>query len=214
VNRDWQEWYRDYDDPTSSLSRRLEVVRAQLRGVLAARSGRARLLSLCAGDGRDTLPVIAASGIEVSALLVEFDPSLADAARASAVALGLSAIEVRTADAGDTSCASGGVPCDVVMACGIFGNITDADVARTIATMPSLLSPGGAVIWTRGHRAPGDPTVAEGDPAEYVRASFASAGFEEVEFVRPDHHPFRVGVHRWPHASPPYVPLVRMFDFV
>jgi hypothetical protein len=205
VSRDWHEWYRDYDDPRSSLSRRLAVVRSQLTSLLAAAApGPVRLLGLCSGDGRDTLPVIAGSGVDVPAVLVELDPVLADAARDSAVALGLSGVEVCTADAGDTSCACGGVPADVVMACGIFGNITDSDVARTISTLPSLLAPGGAVIWTRGCRVPHDHTEVAGDPS----------GFEEVAFVRPDDASFRVGVARWPHAAPPYEQGVRMFDFV
>jgi hypothetical protein len=60
VSRDWHEWYRDYDDATSSLSRRLGVVRSQLASLLAAAApGPVRLLGLCSGNGRDTLPVIA-----------------------------------------------------------------------------------------------------------------------------------------------------------
>jgi len=214
VSRDWHEWYLDYDDPTSSLSARLAVVRGQLAALLASTGPRpVRLLSLCSGDGRDTLPVIAQSGVEVQAVLVELDPDLAAAARGSAAELGLTDIEVRTADAGDTDCAVGAVPADVVMACGIFGNVVDDDVLRTVATLPSMLAVGGAVIWTRGHRVPADPTEWEGDPADHVRARFASAGFDEIDFVRPDDHSFRVGVHRWPGPEVAFRPGVRMFEF-
>jgi hypothetical protein len=214
VSRDWQSWHRDYDDPTSSLSRRLEVVRAQLQSLLEGAGGPVRLLSMCAGDGRDTLPVLAASAVDVPAVLVELDPVLAEAARASAVSLGLHGIEVRTDDAGSTSCAEGAVPADVVMACGIFGNVTDSDVARTISTLPSLLAEGGHVIWTRGRRVPQDPTEVTGDPSETVRGLFIDVGFEEVAFVRPDDASFRVGVARWPHLGAPYEAGVRMFAFL
>jgi hypothetical protein len=214
VSGDWHEWYRQYDDPTSSLAQRLAVVRAQLSSLLAAAAGPVRLLGLCSGDGRDTLPVIAASGVEVSAVLVELEPSLADAARTSAGALGLPGIEVRTSDAGDTASARGAVPADVVMACGIFGNITDGDVARTVSTLPALLAPGGQVVWTRGCRVPHDPTEVAGDPSETVRELFVDAGFDEVAFVRPDDASFRVGVARWPHPGALYEPGMRMFSFV
>lgn len=215
MTRDWHEWYRDYDDPASSLSARLAVVRSQLAALLAAAApGPVRLLSLCAGDGRDTLPVVAESGAEVSAVLVELDAELASAARRSAAQLGLAGVEVRTADAGDTTCAAGGVPADVVMACGIFGNISDDDIARTVDTLPSLLAPGGVVVWTRGCRVPEDPSEWEGDPAEHVRSLFVAAGFEEVEFVRPEERSFRVGVHRWPGPPAAYRPGTRMFEFV
>jgi hypothetical protein len=215
VSRDWREWYRDYDDPTSSLSARLAVVRSQLASLLeAAGPGPVRLLSLCSGDGRDTLPVLAESGVDVSAVLVELDPELADSARRSAAALELTSVEVRTGDAGDTSCAATGIPADVVMACGVFGNVTADDVACTVGALPSLLAPGGAVIWTRGGRVPEDPSDRDGDPAERVRALFDASGFEEVAFVSPQDRSFRVGVHRWPGPSMPFRPGVRMFSFV
>ncbi len=215
MSRDWHAWHRDYDDPASSLSRRLEVVRTQLASVLgSAAPGPVRLLSLCAGDGRDTLPVIASSDAEVAGVLVELDPELAAAARTTAAELGLTGLEVRTMDAGDTACAAGAVPADVVMACGIFGNITDADVERTISMLPSLLAPQGAVIWTRGCRVPHDPTEVTGDPSETVRRLLADTGFEEVAFVRPDDASFRVGVARWPGPAAAYEPGVRLFSFV
>src|SRR4051812_1708599 len=85
VTRDWHEWYREYDDPASSLSERLAVVRSQLSSLLAAAApGPVQLLGLCSGDGRDTLPVVAESGVEVTAVLVELDAELASAARGSA----------------------------------------------------------------------------------------------------------------------------------
>jgi hypothetical protein len=213
VTRDWQEWYRSYDDPASSLSRRLDAVREQLRAQLLAVSGSVRIVSLCAGDGRDTLPVVAETGVDASVLLVELDPDLASAARDSARTLGLPAVEVRTANAGTTTSYDGAEPADVLMACGVFGNITDEDIATAIGTFPSFLVSGGHVIWTRGHHVPQDPTAYDGDPSELVRLLFADAGFEEVTFVS-DPLGFRVGVHRWPGATGTLTPGVRMFTFV
>ncbi len=104
MGRDWGEWYDEYDDPASSLSRRLADVRRLLAADLDARAAAGqrsvRLLSLCAGDGRDTIPVLAARpDLDVDACLVELDPVLADAARAAATAAGVE-VDVRTADAG------------------------------------------------------------------------------------------------------------------
>lgn len=213
MTRDWHAWHEEYDDPASSLSRRLEVVRSSLGALLVATDAPVRLVSMCAGDGRDTLPVLAAAGADVSAVLVELDPDLAEAARASARGLGLDRVEVRTADAGTTSSYHGAVPADVLLACGVFGNIADDAVAVTVARLPSLLAAGGHVIWTRGCRVPEDPSAFDGDPSELVRGLFAAAGFEEVAFVRPDDAGFRVGVHRWPGTGAPYEPGVRMFAF-
>jgi hypothetical protein len=217
VRRDWHEWHEQYDDPASSLSRRLADVRRLLGADLDARaaSGESsvRLLSLCAGDGRDTIPVLAARpDLEVDACLVELDPELADAARSAAADAGLD-LEVRTADAGSFDAIRDRLMEDVLMLCGIFGNLSDADVTHTIAAVRTMLAPGGAVIWTRGNRVPDDPTSHGADLAEWVRGLFVAAGFEEVAFVKPADASYRVGVARL--VTPSAVPLpARLFSFV
>ncbi len=203
VATDWSEWHEAYGDPSSSLSRRLDVVRGELARILDERRDRpTRLVSLCSGDGRDTLPVLAAAAAaggqrDVSAVLVELDPELARAAEAAARTLGLDGVEVRVADAGTVETIADVVPADVLMLCGIFGNVLDEDVRRTVRALPSLLAPGARVIWTRGRRVPPDPTDHVGDPSEMVRRIFADAGLVEETFVRPDDAEFRVGVHRF-----------------
>lgn len=209
MSRDWRAWHRHYDDPTSSLSLRLETVRAQLRLLLERAEGPVRLLSLCSGDGRDTLPVIAETGADVTGVLVELDPVLAEQARAVAP----TTIEVRAADAGTTASYADAAPVDVLLECGIFGNVTDTDIARTVSATPSLLRSGGHVIWTRGNNVTQDPTAYDGDPAELVRSLFAAAGFDEVAFVS-DPSGFRVGVAHWPGADGVPAPGQRLFEFV
>jgi ubiquinone/menaquinone biosynthesis C-methylase UbiE len=209
VSRDWQAWHRDYDDPSSSLSRRLVEVRSRLAGLLAdLPSARpVRLLSLCAGDGRDTIPVLAECGRPVEACLVELDPELVSAARSAASAAGLSsALEVRAGDAGQLATFADRLPVDVLMLCGVFGNVADADVERTVAAARVMVTAGGAVVWTRGHRPPDDP-------AARVRRIFLSAGFDEVAFVAPDDATYRVGVARQTEPGDGPLPQ-RLFSFV
>jgi Methyltransferase domain len=200
MTRDWQEWHRDYDDPGSSLSRRLADVRRLLGADLDAQAAEGRrtlrLLSLCAGDGRDTIPVLAARpDLEVDTVLVELDATLAEVARTSAAAADVS-VDVRTADAGSFESFRDRLMNDVLLLCGIFGNISDADVERCVQASRALVRPGGTVIWTRGSKLPDDPSDREGDPAEWVRGLFAAAGFEEVAFVVPEGATYRIGVGR------------------
>lgn len=211
--RDWHAWHTEYDDPASSLSRRLVVVRSQVDAALRARSGPTQLVSMCSGDGRDVLPVLAQHD-DVTSLLVELDQELADAARRHTTELRLDDVVVRTTDAGCTSAYEGHVPADVLLACGVFGNITDADLVRTVSALPGLLASRGVVVWTRGATAPLDPGSASGDPSDLVRGTFEAAGFEEVAFVRPDDASFRVGVHRLDREPLPYEPGIRLFEFV
>jgi hypothetical protein len=207
VTRDYVRWHEQYDSPGSALARRLEVVKRDLRRALteapSEADGTRRLISMCAGDGRDVLPVLAGhpAGAAVRALLVELDPTLADRARETAVRLGLSAVSVRTADAGALDSYRGFVPAHVLLACGVFGNVTVDDAERTIAAVPSLLTDDGIVIWTRGHLDEGP------DPSLHLRGCFERAGFSEVSFTRPADAHFRVGVHRLTSRA-------RLFTFV
>ena len=210
--RDWHAWHQEYADPASSLSRRLEEVWIQLAALLERGAGSVRLLSLCSGDGRDTIPVVAGAERDVAVTLVELDEGLARAAAAAAAAAGIAA-DVRTGDAGAAATWSDLPPVDVLMLCGVFGNISDADVERTVVAARSMLTPGGAVIWTRGNRVPDDPTEHTDDPAERVRLVFLAAGFDEVAFVRPTDASYRVGVARLLEpAGDPLPP--RLFSFV
>ena len=208
----WQAWHDAYADPSSSLSRRLVVVRSLLAGLLEEGAEPLRLLSLCAGDGRDTIPVLAESGRHVDACLVELDPDLANGARRAAAEAGV-ALEVRTGDAGEVATFEDRLPVDLLMLCGVFGNISDEDVVRTVAAARLMVATGGAVIWTRGHRVPDETTDRGVDPADWVRGRFEAVGFVEIAFVRPKDATFRVGVEHQKKVVEQELPQ-QLFSFV
>ena len=157
--------------------------------------------------------MLAAGRGEVSGVLLELDSSLASAARREAERLGLSAVAIRQVDAAAIDSFEGIARADVFMACGVFGNITDADLVTTVQMLPQLLAPGAIVIWTRG-RPSADPTGHEGDPAEMVRDVFVRHDFVEERFVRPDDADFRVGVCRFAGTPMPPARGEKMFRFV
>ncbi|MCU7728705.1 class I SAM-dependent methyltransferase family protein [Actinoplanes sp. KI2] len=209
MTRDWVDWHEGYDVAESSLARRLVVVRRYLSEALAAAPPPVRLLSICAGDGRDVLPVLASypAGREVHAVLVELTPELADRARAAAADLDLPAVEVRTADAGATATYAALEPADILLACGVFGNVTHEDMCRTVAALPALTTPGATVIWTRGRRP-------DADPSQEVRAQFRAEGFTELAFTAPGDARFRVGMSRRPPNGGTALPSEpRLFTF-
>jgi hypothetical protein len=125
--------------------------------------------------------------------LVELDSELAAAAREGVKAAGLEQLEVVVGDAGSTDSYLGAVPADLVLACGVFGNISDRDVETTVRVMRSLCAARGTVIWTRHRRRP--------DLTPAIRQWFAGAGFAEQGFTSPGIDAFAVGVHRL--AEPP-----------
>jgi hypothetical protein len=206
--RDWTSWHEQYDDPASSLRTRLALVRAHLSIALAtAPSGRISLVSLCAGQGHDVIGVLPdhPRRNDVAAVLVEFDPRNAALARDRAATAGLVNVEVREADAGITAGYADALPADVLLLCGIFGNISDDDVCRTATAAAGLCARDGTVIWTR-HRRPPDLTG-------QIRCWFAAAGFDEVAFDAPATATLTsIGVHRLSAARAP-LPDGRLFRF-
>jgi hypothetical protein len=203
---DWQAWHTKYDDPESALSRRLEAVQAQVRAALdRAPAGPVPVISLCAGQGRDLIDVLEDHPRrgDVQARLVELDPELSAFARGRAS--GLDQVEVITGDASLTDQYVGMVPAELVLLCGIFGNITSADIERTVATTPQLCRTGATVIWTR-HRDEPDlvPTVCDW---------FEARGFERVWVSAPEAD-FGVGAHRFTGVPKPLVTGQSLFSFV
>ena len=205
----WRAWHDGYEDPTSSLSRRLAVVRDLIRGALdRAAPGPIRVVSLCAGQGRDLHGALAGHprADDVTALLVELDPANAAAARAAFA--DRPAVEVRTGDASLTGQYAGRVPAEIVLACGIFGNITLPDIERTVGFLPAFCAPGATLIWTRHRREP--------DAVPGICDWFARAGFA-LEWLSDKDAGFGVGAHRYVGGPVPPVPLPpaeRMFTFV
>lgn len=183
--RDYQEWHRRYDDPGSGLSWRLQRVRQHIDDALDRHLGKTRVLSLCAGDGRDLLGVLAerADAGRVSAVLLELDPELAQQARDAAATAGLAQVQVRTVDASNIDAYRGAVPADIVLMVGIFGNVADDDVWRLVSFAPQLCRPGATLVWSRGRKFRRElPGVTSGDLNDEVRAAFATAGFSEVAY--------------------------------
>jgi hypothetical protein len=207
--RDYVAWHEAYATPGSPLHRRLQVVVERIGTALdGSPPGPIRFVSLCAGQGHDVLGVASTHprGADLVGRLVELDPTNAAAAAARVDELGLDGIEVRCADAGSTHACSGAVPTDLIVACGIFGNVSDADIEQTIRTLPSLCARGAWVVWTRHPREPGVIAAIEG--------WFEAAGFEGHALVVDEEAGFGVGLHRFVGAPVPYERGARLFRFL
>lgn len=116
---DWVAWHGSYDDADSSLSRRLAVVRRRIGEALDStqRPGVVGILSLCAGDGRDLLPELAARPwLRTATTLIELDDRLVALARQAASRL--DGVEVRRGDAGDLATYADALPVNVLLLAG------------------------------------------------------------------------------------------------
>ncbi len=204
---EWVLWHRGYEH-NRSLALRLEVVQRLIRSAIdRCPAGPIRVVSMCAGDGRDLLGVLAEHPRrrDVCARLVELDPELAAFGAAHAARVSTS-VEVVNGDASMTSAYAGAVPANIVLVCGVFGNITDDDVRRTVAQLPSLCAPDATVIWTRGTFPP--------DLTPSIRRWFQAGGYSELSFVAIPGTTVGVGAHLL--ESPPraFDPNLRLFTFL
>lgn len=204
---DWYAWHADYDRPDSALSRRLAEVRRQIGAALdRAPAGPLRAVSLCAGQGRDLVPVLAGHPrrADVTARLVELDPRNAERATEAVRAAGLTGVEVLRTDAARTDVWVDLVPADLVLVCGLFGNMGDTDVRAVVRHCGQLCATGGTVVWTRHRGAP--------DLVPAICDWFAEEGFELLSLTGPL-VPSAVGAHRLLRQSRPLPADVTMFRF-
>jgi hypothetical protein len=212
---DWLKWHQHYDNPDSPLVQRLMATQAGLRQALAEApantDGVVQLVSICAGEGRDVLPVLAggAEGRRVKALLLENDAAIAEGGRANIAKLGLADVEMRVADAGTIDSFADMLPAHVVVASGVFGNISMADAKRTAAALRTVVAPGGLVVWTRSRRLNGP------DRSLALRAIFLDHRFSELSFITTPDGTFRIGLYKRPAETETFeLPASRrMFEF-
>lgn len=201
---DWAAWHSAYADLDSPLSQRLRAVQAHIAAALdRAPEGPVRLLSLCAGRGLDVLPLLRVHprGPDVRGRLVELDARNVEAARANAP----DGIDVVQADAGSTGSYLGAAPADLLLLCGIFGNVCDEDVKRTAEAVPQLCAPGASVVWTRSRHAP--------DLTPAIRTWFARAGLTETAFVTEGPEGWAVGAGTFQGDPQPLQPDRQLFTF-
>jgi len=149
---DWNAWHKLYDSSTA-LQRRLELVRGQIAAALgAAPPGEIRLISVCAGDGRDVLGALAGHPRvrDVRARLVEIDPELVAAGRTAAQDANFSGrVEFVQGDATRSSPYEGIAPAHVVVMAGMIGLVDTGEIPGLVRCLRCLTARDGRVVWTR-----------------------------------------------------------------
>ncbi len=192
--KDWFEWH-DLYNTEPKLQQRLQIVREYISYSLnASPLGKIRVVSVCAGDGRDLLGTLAnhLRAKDVYARLVELNPNLVERGQATIASLGLAKqIEYINGDATISSNYVGAVPADIVIVCGVFGNLAnEVELNRLLGNLSFLSKQGAFVIWTRGH--------SNGIPySKTVRKFLRESRFEEVNFQLTATGDMGVGIHRY-----------------
>jgi hypothetical protein len=156
-------------------------------------AGPVRIISICAGDGRDLLGVLETHSrrSDVCAWLVEQSLQSVNAGCAHASALDL-AYAVRFLHADATLYATYQVIglADIVLLCGVWGHVPVHERTSVIRALTCLCKPGGTVIWSRA--------VAKGiERLEQIQSLFVAPSWERIELSFTPDNSWAVAAHRY-----------------
>ncbi len=205
---DWYGWHEKYDIPGSPMAQRLKTVQRHIKVALDnCPAGPLSVVSVCAGQGRDLLDVLAehSRAKDTQALLVDLDERNKSRIKERADMLGLSEVNAVTGDASLVDHYRHMAPAHLVLLCGLFGNITDEDIQRTIESCSQLCRTHGAVIWTRNRKAP--------DKVPLICEWFEAQNFDR-DWVSDDDPHYGVATHRFRGHHLPIAYGTHMFTFV
>ncbi|HMD54402.1 MAG TPA: class I SAM-dependent methyltransferase family protein [Phycisphaerae bacterium] len=209
---EWDNWHKLYET-WDDLQVRLRMVREQIAAAVdECPLGSIKIISICAGDGRDVLETLSGHprrGDVRAYLLDNHAPSL-ERGREGAQRADLSEhMHFINADASVTASYVGFVPADVIVISGMLGHIDLRDVPRLIGQLPMLVKKGGSVIWNRHTKAANGVRQV---PA--IRKMFAGVEFEEIFFGPASPEGFATGRCRFCGNQKPLESGRRLFNFV
>jgi hypothetical protein len=135
-----------------------------------------RIISVCAGDGRDVIGVVGSHPrrSDVTAWLVEQNPQSVAAGVCRLADAGLeNSVAFLTGDATLYTTYEKIAPADIVLLCGVWGHVPADERTQLVRALACLCKPAGAVIWTRG--------VAKGMiRLQQIQVHFAGSSWEQV----------------------------------
>jgi hypothetical protein len=192
---DWYAWHDNYRRHRG-LQARLDLVCEHIASSMTACApGVIRVVSVCAGDGRDLIGAMIAHprAGDIQARLVEQDPRLVDAGQSCADLSDLGPqLKFVRGDATLFSAYRGAAPADLVLVCGVFGHVREENLAQLVRGLAVLCRPNGRVIWTRSMKAwDGERHVA------LIREYFRESGFEEVRFEKASVGESAIGTYQY-----------------
>lgn len=208
---DWSEWHHRYD-AAPALAARLRIVREQITATLdQCAAGPIRIVSLCAGDGRDVIGSLQGHprrGDVTAWLLDTHGDSLARGARMGEAAGVEDALRFVQRDATHAASYQGMVPADLILLSGFLGHVKPASVRDLVSSLPMLCKSGGFVIWNK-HLTANDGAA----QVPVIRDLLLRAGFDEVHYEVTGHDGYATGRARFRGEPAPLDTARVLFEF-
>ena len=208
-SKDWKKWHALYNDSNSGLAKRLRIVRDSISNSLPdIAEDRFQIIDICSGDGRDLLDVLThyPAKDRVHSYLVELDERLAEESKRTAKELNLRNVTIVNGDASLLSIYENVPRADLVLLCGVFGNISGDDIRNTIEALPQISKQGTKVIWTRHLRQP--------EVVPVIQNLFVANGFSEVSVKTTDDHSYVIAMYEFQGSLEPLDSNTKLFTFI
>jgi len=207
----WARWHDQYAK-LPGLIARLSLVRQHLSKCLdLLPSGGIRVVSVCAGDGRDIIAVLSRHirSQDVSGWLVENDPRVVESGLQEIEKAGLGhGLNYILDDASRSSTYSKIAPTDVVLVAGVFGNLRGVEALKLIERLPSLCKPEAFVVWTR------HCTLNDGEAQLAMMSQrFAGNEFESFNYELTPTADFVVATHQYKGGPKTLIKDEKWFEF-
>jgi hypothetical protein len=208
-SRVWSGWpeaaYRH-----DTYQRRLAAVQDHLAQALdRAPVGPVRIVSVCAGDGRDVIEVLQSHPRrkDVCASLVEVNrKSVASGVRHADSAGLQNTVNFLNEDATLFATYRHIAPADIVLVCGVWGHVPAHQRLSMARGLACLCKPGGSIIWTRG--------VSQGhDRLREIQLAFGDPPWQQVRIDITSDRAWAVATYRYLGAPTDLPSSGQMFHF-
>ena len=208
-SKDWKNWHTLYNNSDSGLAKRLRIVQDSISNSLPDTiEDRFQIIDICSGDGRDLLDILAhyPAKDQVDSYLVELDERLAEESRRTAKEMSLRNVTIMNGDASLLSTYENVPRADLILLCGVFGNISSDDIQNTIEALSQISKQGTKVIWTRHLRQP--------EVVPVIQNLFVANGFSEVSVRTTDDQSYVIAMYEFQGPLEPLDSNTKLFTFI
>ena len=184
-----ENWHLNHNDMNSTPYKRNKDEQNLIKTCLNSIKNNVNIISICSGQARDILPILAGKkdNNKINTYLIDTDLECLEYADNYAKENKIPNVHLINKNAGLRETYNDIPQADIIIICGVFGHLSLLDIKSTISFIKHLLNENGFVIWSR-HKF-------DNDISEDIKNIFKELNFNELAFVSPEDEPYTLGLH-------------------